>query len=232
MRGAIQSFLLFIVGVFVVLILLSTALGKGIAYTVFGYVAETEPSYLQEELRSLLTLASFTPGEFEVKVDLAFQHDITIDDDPYPTVFVETPAQYQFSTTSAPLPFLTNCEILKECTKVCGFIGDPCSSHTDCCGELSCQYGISCVSLYCGNNMVDPGEECDGTDDSACPGECQDNCKCPEGYSNEGENCANDSDCWGPLECVSKVSFDKTGGTLVIKKFFENGICKIKIRKG
>jgi hypothetical protein len=45
-----------------------------------------------------------------------------------------------------------------------------------------------------------------------------------------GETCASDSDCYGLLKCISKVSFDKIGGTLVIKKYFENNRCKIKIQ--
>jgi len=32
----------------------------------------------------------------------------------------------------------------------------------------------------CGNNIKENGEECDGTDDSACPGECLSNCTCYE----------------------------------------------------
>jgi hypothetical protein len=31
----------------------------------------------------------------------------------------------------------------------------------------------------CGNNFQNPGEECDGTDDDACPGGCQVDCLCP-----------------------------------------------------
>lgn len=30
----------------------------------------------------------------------------------------------------------------------------------------------------CGNNIVDPGETCDGTADTACPGSCQADCTC------------------------------------------------------
>ena len=32
----------------------------------------------------------------------------------------------------------------------------------------------------CGNNVAEGAEECDGTDDAACPGECQTNCQCPQ----------------------------------------------------
>lgn len=31
----------------------------------------------------------------------------------------------------------------------------------------------------CGNNIREGSEECDGTDDAACPGKCKSNCKCP-----------------------------------------------------
>jgi len=31
----------------------------------------------------------------------------------------------------------------------------------------------------CGDNLVQPGEQCDGTSDSACPGMCDDDCRCP-----------------------------------------------------
>ena len=31
----------------------------------------------------------------------------------------------------------------------------------------------------CGNDMLESGEECDGSDDGACPGECLGNCTCP-----------------------------------------------------
>lgn len=31
----------------------------------------------------------------------------------------------------------------------------------------------------CGNNIREGTEECDGTDDAACPGQCKPNCKCP-----------------------------------------------------
>ncbi len=34
------------------------------------------------------------------------------------------------------------------------------------------------VGAVCGNNIVEFGEECDGTDDSACPGLCQPDCTC------------------------------------------------------
>ena len=35
------------------------------------------------------------------------------------------------------------------------------------------------VVLRCGDDMVDIGEQCDGTADSACPGLCSTACHCP-----------------------------------------------------
>ena len=32
----------------------------------------------------------------------------------------------------------------------------------------------------CGNDTIEGDEECDGTDDALCPGECQPNCQCPQ----------------------------------------------------
>jgi len=34
-------------------------------------------------------------------------------------------------------------------------------------------------SPSCGDNLVEAGEECDGSSDSACPGMCDDDCRCP-----------------------------------------------------
>ncbi len=38
----------------------------------------------------------------------------------------------------------------------------------------------------CGNGVVDQGEECDGNDDSNCPGQCQSDCTCGSGSSTCG----------------------------------------------
>ncbi len=36
------------------------------------------------------------------------------------------------------------------------------------------------VDGICGDDTVDPPEECDGSDDAACPGKCSQDCMCPE----------------------------------------------------
>ncbi|MCH8243840.1 MAG: hypothetical protein IH897_14690, partial [Planctomycetes bacterium] len=49
-----------------------------------------------------------------------------------------------------------------------------------------CDDAELCTPPICGDNIVNlPGEECDGTDDAACPGQCQADCTCPRG----GEGC-------------------------------------------
>ncbi len=56
----------------------------------------------------------------------------------------------------------------------------------------------------CGNNIKEPGEECDGTDDCGCLGLCQEDCTCynpcGDGYCDGfiGEDC---SAC--PDDCIS-----------------------------
>jgi len=39
----------------------------------------------------------------------------------------------------------------------------------------------TCTAPICGDNLVNqPSEDCDGTDDAACPGECLPDCYCPD----------------------------------------------------
>jgi|GEM_PF-5857976 len=45
---------------------------------------------------------------------------------------------------------------------------------------LTTTSGTSGQRAVCGNNIVEEGEECDGTSDSACPGLCGRDCKCLE----------------------------------------------------
>lgn len=47
----------------------------------------------------------------------------------------------------------------------------------------------------CGDGGLDAGEECDGTSDSACPGECQPDCSCPPPGRMTGEPCTTPSQC-------------------------------------
>jgi hypothetical protein len=58
-----------------------------------------------------------------------------------------------------------------------GEVCDPPGSPSGACLDDFCLPG--CVCPVCGDNSVNrQGEQCDGTDDSACPGQCQANCTC------------------------------------------------------
>jgi hypothetical protein len=46
------------------------------------------------------------------------------------------------------------------------------------CDLLNKLKGSAPVTNLCGNNKVDSPEDCDGTDDSACPGACRPDCSC------------------------------------------------------
>ena len=39
-------------------------------------------------------------------------------------------------------------------------------------------YRTNCTLPTCGDNVTDEGEECDGTSDDACPGDCLTDCTC------------------------------------------------------
>jgi len=320
MKGMTEDFLLFVVGIFVILIILATVFGRGVIYNILGSLAEVEPSYLQDTIRTALTVASYSPGEYEARIKIPLKHTITLNDTSYSSVWVEaSETQFQFSNTS-PIGFLTECDIIKKCTKTCGMIGDACGKQ-DCCGVLNCAFG-TCNSSTCNNNVIEDGEECDGGYAAACPGQCRKDCTCPifhgsyitqcsdekdndgdgdvdiydigchtdgdptnstsynrtddtEGlpqcndtinndddrgvslpdrvdpschidhdltkpyglnitreFGIEGEQCNSDDDCYKYFSCISKIKFEKMGETLVIRKYFENGRCKIMIQKG
>jgi pimeloyl-ACP methyl ester carboxylesterase len=42
-----------------------------------------------------------------------------------------------------------------------------------------CVAPVLAKAKNCGNNVIDPGEQCDGTADSGCPGMCSSKCQCP-----------------------------------------------------
>ena len=206
MKGVMKSFLLFIAGVFVILILMQTVFGKGIAYNVLGFLAEAEPAHLQDEIRTMLTEASYAPGEYEGKIRIAFKHNVTIEDEPFHTVLVETQSQFKFTTEKLnPVTFLSNCNVDKMCTKVCLSIGKHCRVTSQCCTGLKCNYTtLICENITsCGDGILDSWEECDiGSDkipntvddnNTLCPGRCQISCNCSDkvqcndGMDNDGD---------------------------------------------
>ncbi len=79
------------------------------------------------------------------------------------------------------------------------------------CADVANQCGASCFG--CGDGIVAPGEQCDGPDDLACPGQCQPDCTCPllpvcgDGVANQpSEQCdgLDDGACFGlcQLDCT------------------------------
>lgn len=99
-------------------------------------------------------------------------------------------------------------EIIGSINPICGdnilAPGEDCDEVSDCCsptcqfepGGTACNDGNACTNpdscdqvgncgggSLCGNNVLDVGcgEECDGTDDAACPGQCLSGCQCCSG---------------------------------------------------
>ena len=69
----------------------------------------------------------------------------------------------------------------------------------------------------CGNNVLDqPNEQCDGTDDSACSGQCRTDCTCPSGAIPAVSG-------WGMILLAllvltgAKVLFDRTESKFLVR---------------
>lgn len=69
---------------------------------------------------------------------------------------------------------------VRERAEACDGLSSGCDQgFTPCEPDCSCPPGSTSTGT-CGDNVVNlPGEQCDGTDDLACPGLCQSNCTCP-----------------------------------------------------
>jgi len=83
-------------------------------------------------------------------------------------------------------------------------------------------------SEYCGDNEVNlPGEECDGTDDAACPGECLEDCTCPDlgeegctpGYWKQEQH----FDSWVPTGYGQEDDFNTVFGTEITIMWSDKG---------
>lgn len=59
--------------------------------------------------------------------------------------------------------------------------GEQCEINNDTACPGKCKYDCTCA--YCGNNVIDEHEDCDGAFDFECPDQCQSNCKCPPASS-------------------------------------------------
>ena len=78
MKGSIVAdFLIFMAGIIVLLVLLSTVFGKGIAYSALGFAAEAEPGHLSEELRTFMIAGTTVPGDFEAGIQMTTKYNIT-----------------------------------------------------------------------------------------------------------------------------------------------------------
>ncbi|MHC4698906.1 MAG: hypothetical protein ACYTFA_19425, partial [Planctomycetota bacterium] len=67
------------------------------------------------------------------------------------------------------------CEDCNTCRQDCNTCGDGCCSA----GEDGCTCPADCPGPCCGDDIREGAEVCDGTDDDACPGECDARCRCP-----------------------------------------------------
>ncbi len=87
-----MDFLIFIGGLILVVIILSTAFGKGVVQQVMISFSGSNPEYLAEEIALLLTTVAHAPGVMKAGVEVSVLRHIklqkNIDEDDY-EVFVE-----------------------------------------------------------------------------------------------------------------------------------------------
>ncbi len=79
----------------------------------------------------------------------------------------------------------------------------PCPEGYECLGDLTCRE----IPSECQNNIREGLEECDGTDDDACPGRCTDECTCPDSDCEEDSDCGEGYACWEGV-CMSDYDGD------------------------
>ena len=75
----------------------------------------------------------------------------------------------------------------------------------------------------CGNDLHEPGEGCDGTDDDSCPGLCLGSCQCPapacgNGVQESGEDCDVGMDAACPGRCNVQCGCDCVEDDLVVSR--------------
>ncbi len=98
---------------------------------------------------------------------------------------------------------------------------DPCDDGDPCTDPDQCQDGSCVGSPVCGDGVVQGacGEECDGTDAAACPGDCQQNCACPvcgDGLVNQtSEQCDPPDESACPGECKENCTCPVCGDGVV-----------------
>lgn len=72
-------------------------------------------------------------------------------------------------------------------------------------GALELPTRIFRSGAQCGNGVVNAGEQCDGSADAACPGDCQPDCTCAgcgNGVVDAGEQCDGNDDAACPGQCL------------------------------
>jgi DNA-binding beta-propeller fold protein YncE len=82
---------------------------------------------------------------------------------------------------------------------------------------------LSAGGGFCGDNVAQGTEDCDGTDDAACPGACEPDCECPppstcgDGVRNApAEACDPPDDALCPGTCLSNCQCPVAGGAAVL----------------
>ncbi len=107
------DFLLFVVTLIIVVIIMSTAFGKGVVAQAMGLFGLSQPAYLAKEFSTFATAAAFMPGSLEVSgIKMTLPRDLEITN--AQKIYVEDTASHK----SCTIPYLKPSNVVPNLNRV------------------------------------------------------------------------------------------------------------------
>lgn len=72
------DFLIFVAGLIIIAVIMSTAFGKGVTINFLNYYATLTPEFLAEDTSTFLTVISYVPGDVSAKMKIEYPRKVEI----------------------------------------------------------------------------------------------------------------------------------------------------------